>query len=73
MDSAVFRHIVEYDHGKDWNSPRFIFKSKDKNLLRFVESLRINYQPNFNRAPALIAIDDVIREAALSVLNWNGT
>ena len=73
LDSAVFRHLVECDHQMDWNSSRFIFKSKDKNLLRFVESLRINYQPNFNRAPALIAIDDVVREAALSVLNWSGT
>ena len=54
LDSAVFRHITECNHRIDWNSPSFIFKSKDKNLLRFVEALRMNNQPNFNRAPAHI-------------------
>ena len=67
-NNSIFYHAFHNNHRTDWSSSQFIFRSKDKNLLRFVEAVFILSKPTFNRGPASVSVEEDFKNAALLVL-----
>ena len=67
-NNSIFCHAFYSDHRIDWSSPKFIFRGRDKGMLRFIEALYIGFTSTFNRAPAQVAVDVDVRNAAALVL-----
>ena len=46
--NSIFRHVSELGHEINWTASKFVFNSKDKQILQLVESSFIHFVPNFN-------------------------
>ena len=58
--NSIFRHISENSHNIDWKGASFVFKSRDKTTLQFIESILISLKPNFNLSTGFYQVPDPI-------------
>ena len=57
LSNAIFIHITE-NHTINWEDARFVYLSKNKNVLRLVESFFIKNCNNFNTATGFFDMDN---------------
>ena len=65
--NAIYRHSLETNHAIDWTNAKFLFNSKNKNILQMVESALISRCPNFNLASGFF---NVTGDIATSILHF---
>ena len=66
--NAIFVHSSNNDHPINWENSKIIYKTKDKVVSTFIESIFIKKTQNFNLSPGFNVPDDFISNFIWSIL-----
>ena len=67
--NALYVHSSSNDHAINWDDSKIIFKSSNKNILTFMESICIKFIENFNLSPGFNVSDDFTSKFIWHIFN----